>query len=547
MVRALAGADRPRRGQAVHHGHVHVHDDQVEALLARSLDGDLTVFGGGAAVAGGAHPGLEDHAVDRVVLDHQHAQRLPVLDLGVDRFRGGLTGPFDHIGLDREGEGGAFAEGRHHADVAVHDVGHAPRNRQAQPRAAEPARRGRVDLGEGLEQPRQIVRGDAGAGIGDGEVEAHTAVFQPLAANDVRNLALVGELHRIGEQVMNDLADAQRIAAHDSRNVALEPGVEVQPLGFGLGLEGPGHPLVEILERHVDDLEGHLAGLDLGHVEDVVQQAQQIVAGVADDRQIVPLRRLQPRGGQQLGGAEDAVHRGAQFMRNDAEEVGLGVAGGIGLVARGLQLLDQMGLMLLEGADPLLPQHGHHDQHHETRARQRQDRQEGPEERAAPHADEDDRGRDAVRRGDDERLPGRGAQLREHQNIAADQQGRGEGGAEWMAGIPGDQGRGGPGGGGRGRDSREYETPAGADPIADALLDRAADGAGGDGSYEPQGRTGETHRREQAERPGADDHIAEVLGLENRTQGLSGLAGSGLAAGRLADAVGFNHCVQTPR
>ncbi len=53
---------------------------------------------------------------------------------------------------------------------------------------------------------------------------------------------------------------------------------------------------------------------------------------------------------KQLRRAEHAVHRRAQLVGDDAQEVRLGLAGGVGLVARGFKLLDQVGLMLLEGA-----------------------------------------------------------------------------------------------------------------------------------------------------------------------------------------------------
>ncbi|MNN83228.1 hypothetical protein D3C81_2002490 [compost metagenome] len=116
---------------------------------------------------------------------------------------------------------------------------------------------------------------------------------------------------------------------------------------------------MQIIDLHVHDIEAHLAGFDLGHVENVVQQAQQVVARVADDRQILALRPFQTRGAQQLGRAQHAVHRRTQLVRNDAQEAGLGLVGRVRLVARRLQFLDQMGLMILEGANAILAQHGH--------------------------------------------------------------------------------------------------------------------------------------------------------------------------------------------
>ncbi|MNL34501.1 hypothetical protein D3C87_1564760 [compost metagenome] len=197
---------------------------------------------------------------------------------------------------------------------------------------------------------------------------------------------------------MHHLADPQRIAPHDRRHLALEGRDQGQSLGFGLRLERPSNPAMQIIDLHVHDIEAHLSGFDLGHVENVVQQAQQVVARVADDRQILALRPFQPGGAQQLRRAQHAVHRRTQLVRNDAQEAGLGLVGRIRLVARGLQFLDQMGLMLLEGANTVLAQHGHGHQHEQAGRRKRHQGHERPEQRPADQADGDDRRRQAIGR-----------------------------------------------------------------------------------------------------------------------------------------------------
>lgn len=120
-----------------------------------------------------------------------------------------------------------------------------------------------------------------------------------------------------------------------------------------------------------------------------------------------------------------------------------------------------------------------------------------------------------------------------------------------MAGIPGQQRRGGPGGGGRRGDCRKHQPPARADPVTDVPFHRPAEGTGGDSADKPQSRDGEADRGQQAKGPGADDQIAKVLGPKNGTERLrslatTDLAGTDLAVRRLADAVRFNHCAQPP-
>ena len=70
----------------------------------------------------------------------------------------------------------------------------------------------------------------------------------------------------------------------------------------------------------------HLASLDLGEIENVVDQGQQIFPGRLDVLHI-PLLALGQvvSAGEHIAEAQDAVERGAQLMRHGGEEVGLQV------------------------------------------------------------------------------------------------------------------------------------------------------------------------------------------------------------------------------
>ena len=74
----------------------------------------------------------------------------------------------------------------------------------------------------------------------------------------------------------------------------------------------------------------HLAALDLGHIQNVVDQPQQIIGGGLDLLQAVhdPLRALPAleRDGRH---ADDAVHRRADLVAHAGEKLGLGLAGNI--------------------------------------------------------------------------------------------------------------------------------------------------------------------------------------------------------------------------
>ncbi len=92
-------------------------------------------------------------------------------------------------------------------------------------------------------------------------------------------------------------------------------------------------------------LEMDAPGLDLGEVENVVDQRQQRLAGIAHGLRVVALLGRQIGIEQQSGHAENAVHRRADLMAHGRQKHRLGAARGLGLVARLAQLfLDLLAL-----------------------------------------------------------------------------------------------------------------------------------------------------------------------------------------------------------
>ena len=79
--------------------------------------------------------------------------------------------------------------------------------------------------------------------------------------------------------------------------------------------------------------EVDLAGLDLGIIQQFLDQRQQRVAGGFHRLGISHLFRRQRRIQQQPAHADNAVERGADFVAGHREEARLGAVGGVGLVA----------------------------------------------------------------------------------------------------------------------------------------------------------------------------------------------------------------------
>src|SRR5207244_766171 len=127
-----------------------------------------------------------------------------------------------------------------------------------------------LDLFERLAQPPQRGGRDADAGVGDHE---HDRVGQHVAAHGY--VAVVGgEFYGIGQQVDEDLLDRAAVGHHG--NGAFDIGVQRQMLVFG----APRHHAQRLRQypRQVELLhvELHAAGLDLRHVEDVVDDFEQV-------------------------------------------------------------------------------------------------------------------------------------------------------------------------------------------------------------------------------------------------------------------------------
>ena len=125
---------------------------------------------------------------------------------------------------------------------------------------------------------------------------------------------------------------------------------EVQLAGARFGLDDA----VEVLQE-VDQVvgllvEGHLAALDVAHVQDVVDETEEVGAGGLDLAQVLlnPFGLIDAAGGQS-GKAHDSVHGRADVVGHVGEE---GALGGIRLVGLGEGLFQKGPLLhLFAGLD----------------------------------------------------------------------------------------------------------------------------------------------------------------------------------------------------
>ena len=163
-----------------------------------------------------------------------------------------------------------------------------------------------------------------------------------------QDLAALGELHGVRDQVHEHLAQPDRVAPCVRRRGRREAAQDFEPLAVG----GFGHQLGDILHQlaqiEVDRLQLHPAGFDLGEVQDVVDPPQQRLSGTVDGLHEPPLLVVELGLHQQLGHAEHAVHRGSDLMAHVGQELRLGPAGRFGVLLGLGQLRGARGDLLLQ-------------------------------------------------------------------------------------------------------------------------------------------------------------------------------------------------------
>ena len=198
------------------------------------------------------------------------------VDAGSGRGRGRSSG----VRGEPDGEARALGGRALDGDVAAHEAGELAADGEPEARAAVLPGGRRVRLRELLEQPAELLRRHADAGVGHGDGKP-IVLARPFAPRLERDRAALGELARVAQKVEHDLAQANRVGPHPAEILG-QPHLE--PVAV-LGRERLGRD-EDVAQHggHLDilDAELELAGLDLGQVEDLVDQLQQVPAGAVD-------------------------------------------------------------------------------------------------------------------------------------------------------------------------------------------------------------------------------------------------------------------------
>ncbi len=318
----FALAQQADGGDAVHDRHLHVHQHHVEVLHLQEVQRRLAVVDDGQMHPGRVHDQLHHPLVGGVVLGQQHPQARGVQ--GLVRLGHGAGRALLVRQRQVEDEARALPRARLRPDLTAHQLDQRAADGQAQAGAAEAAADRGVGLFEALEQPRLDLVVEADAGVADLEAQG-SALQRPDPKLD---LARLGELHRIAEQVGQDLGHPHAVAAIGPGGARVEAPAQRHAVGVGRGPVQLGHARDHRLQLERLGLQVHLARVDLGEVEDVGQHLLQQPAGGDDQLRQLDVARRGLFAGQGLGNGDHPVQRRAQLVAHIGQEA---VLGGVGL------------------------------------------------------------------------------------------------------------------------------------------------------------------------------------------------------------------------
>ncbi len=205
---------------------------------------------------------------------------------------------------------------------------------QPEPQPAGPLPRRVLQLPVFLEDGAQLVVRDADAGVPDLDAR-ETAV----AAGAEQDLAAGRVFERVRHQVAQHLFKQARVAVDDKSG---EDDTQIQSLRLRLVGERAAQIAEQVVEREIDRLRPHHAGLDLIDVEQRIEHARHRADGVLQAADEVFQRRPGDPLRQQPLDQRQGLQRLAQIVAGGGQEMGLGDIGPLRLARGRLQRLGRV-------------------------------------------------------------------------------------------------------------------------------------------------------------------------------------------------------------
>src|SRR5687767_83057 len=197
----------------------------------------------------------------------------------------------------------------------------------------------RADLAKFFEYDVQVIRSDAYARIGHGDLKSH--ITKPC--NDSDFAALRGKFHRVGKQVQHDLFEQSLI-----RNPLADSRTELERERDALAAYVVPHEVKGVPDCLADieagQFELHAPGFDLREIEDVVDQGQKVFARAVYVLEVLGLFRIDVAEhalAKHFRETDDGVQRRAQLVGHIGEKLRLMAVRELELAALALDLVEQ--------------------------------------------------------------------------------------------------------------------------------------------------------------------------------------------------------------
>ncbi len=226
-------------------------------------------------------------------------------------------------------------------DGAAHQPGQVPGDGEAEPRPAVAPRRRGVDLRELFEQLRLALERDADPRVDHLEPprrDRGVAGLRRLAAGADRDAPLARELERVAGEVEHDLPHPGRVADDRAGGVIGEIEPQGQAVALRRGPQQRDDRLQRAAQVERDRFDAQLAGLDLGEVEDVVDDRQERLGRATGDQQVGALPLRQRGVEHEIGHPDHAVQRRPDLVTHVGQESRAGLRRVAGRVALAAQL-----------------------------------------------------------------------------------------------------------------------------------------------------------------------------------------------------------------
>ena len=162
------------------------------------------------------------------------------------------------------------------------------------------------------------------------------------------DITVLGKFDGVAHEVGHNLLQTQRVADDVIRHVVLNVQRQLQPfIVRGMRQQGD-HLIKRGAQQERNALQDQLPGFQLGKVEHVVDDRQQIIGRAFDGGQVVALRGVEIGFQRQAGKADHPIERGAQFVGHIGQEFRLNARRLLGALFRQVQF-DVLNLHLLKG------------------------------------------------------------------------------------------------------------------------------------------------------------------------------------------------------